>query len=80
MAWVVKVNGGFERPKDTSLDALQYAVGGYVEKITLLNGMDGFVNEDGKSLGLQPNAKASTLYGRDIIVGNMVMAEPGEVK
>ena len=79
MAWVYKVNGEVEKLPDTKLETLQYAVGGWVEHIKLLDGRDGWVNEDGRRLGLEFNPEATLLAGQSI-VGYMVVTEPGEVE
>jgi hypothetical protein len=79
MAYVYKVNGTVEKLADTDIGTLQYHVGGWVEHIKLLDGRDGWINEDGLRLGLEFNAEASLLAGRSI-VGYMVVSEVGEVK
>lgn len=67
---VVKIEPG-EHPETsylgTSLDALQNAVGGYIELLTLGDGCHILCNEEGKLRGLEPNR----IYGNDIIVGTM---------
>jgi len=79
MAWLYKVSGEVEKLSDTKLETLQYAVGGWVEHIKLIDGRDGWVNEDGRRLGLEFNAEATLLAGQNI-VGYMVVTEPGEVE
>lgn len=65
----------FELPDDdrAQLDALQTAVGGYVEVVPCDGGAL-FVNEDGLSLKLPPNSFASFLAGR-MIVGDVVFCD-----
>ena len=47
------------------LSALQSAVGGYIEAITLMDGVVMLVNEEGKLRNMEPNFR----YKDDVIVG-----------
>lgn len=57
-----------------SLEAAQKAVGGPVEMVTLRDGRQVLVNEEGLWLGLPVNYEASALCGR-VIVGNALVLE-----
>lgn len=46
---------------DNTLQALWDTIGGYVERVVLVDGADMFVNEDGLRLGLPPNPLADAL-------------------
>ena len=50
-----------------SLEEAQKLVGGYVELIKLPDGSQLFVDEDGRSKGLDLNPLATALYGQRII-------------
>jgi hypothetical protein len=64
---------GFERQMtDTSLEAMQTAVGGYIEPVRLGDGRIMYVNEEGRLVGLPANEKATQLAGQ-LIVGNAVI-------
>jgi hypothetical protein len=61
-----------------SLSVLQSAVGGYVELVGLADGLDLWVNEEGKNLGLDHNPHAQKVWerffpvGSDYLVGDVV--------
>jgi len=72
LAWVGR--------KGPTLDALQKAVGGYIEPVPVRfegRARQGYVNEDGISLGLQPNPHAVKYdaYGR-LLLGNLAIWVP----
>lgn len=68
---VLKVNGETERqPGPMGLEALQAAVGGWIEPLTCEGGTM-FVNEEGLIQTLEENPWASALAGRRI-VGDVV--------
>ena len=46
---------------DSTLQALWDTIGGYVERVVLVDGADMFVNEDGLRLQLAPNPLADAL-------------------
>lgn len=53
---------------DNNLKTLQETVGGYIETVTLENGLLLICNEDGKLQGLPPNIR----IGGDVIVGTVI--------
>jgi len=69
-----------------SLEELQAAVGGYIELLSLPDGRDMYLNEDGKAKGLPYNAKATALgraagiSDRDWVVGPVIVLDPSEVR
>lgn len=66
-------------PRDNTLKAFQEAVGGWVECVALpRQGVDMWLNEEGKLIGLPMNATATRLweseYGRtDVMMGDVVI-------
>lgn len=59
-----------------SLKQLQSGVGGYIELVTMRGSMsrfDGFCNDEGKLQGLPVNGVISSLYGRDLVCGDVVI-------
>lgn len=83
MATVIKADGTEQQitiPTDEGqLSALQHEVGGYIEHHVTPDGKDMFMNEDGRRLVLQVNAKATALMGY-MVLGNVVVSEPGEIE
>lgn len=86
---VIEPSGTVREADLEDYDALNEAVGGYIELLHLGHGkarQDAFVNEDGKSLNLLWNAKATGLCRamgtgldpQDGIVGNMVICGPAD--
>lgn len=81
--WIitVKTNGvAFRTPFNpkTGLEQLQNAVAGYIELVSLsdpISRYDGFCNDEGKVIGLPANEVISTIYGRDIIYGDVVICK-----
>lgn len=70
-----------ENGTDFKLKELQEFVGGYIEVVPLGNGKIMVVNEEGRLLNLPPNWAVTTRYGlSDLIVGNALVCEDGEVK
>lgn len=66
------------KPGDRELNE---AVGGYFETVELSSGQIGWINEEGKILGLPNNPRAtalSRLYVGDNIVGPMVITGPSD--
>lgn len=68
--------------EDDELAALQRAVDGYIEMVTLSGAVDMYVNEEGKTKDLPINRFATTLYwyanpnaaaAGDFIVGDVVL-------
>lgn len=69
---------------DFSLKELQGIVGGYIETLTLKDGKLMVVNEEGKLQRLAVNSRATQIANEngyaDIIVGNVLVCEAGEIK
>lgn len=83
MALLLKAEGDTEimisGNKDyIKLDQLQKAVGGYIEQITLGEGLL-FVNEEGRLKNLPHNPNASLMARRDI-VGDAVFCLENEIE
>jgi hypothetical protein len=75
-AKVIGVDGsdrGFQTDNKLTLEELQELVGGYIQVVNCWNGVEMIVNEDGLSLGLPINAKASKIYGHGTVVGAVVL-------
>jgi len=62
-----------------TLDLMHNIVGGYIEMIPLPEDEFIICNEDGTRLGLPINKKASDLYKKDIIVGDVIIAKKNEI-
>ena len=79
---ILKTDGTVEEYKTEklSLDALQFNVGGFIERLARpeLFGIettgDVYVNEDGKSLNLPVNPHVNTTEF-DVLVGNILIEE-----
>ena len=69
MTTVTVLNG--EPP---TLERAQAIVGGYVELVTLADGSQLLINEEGRLKGLELNPTASALYG-GLIVGNVLLLQ-----
>lgn len=89
MALIIKTNGNTEPVEipedlDKQVDFLQRAVGGHFEAVFLSNNKIMIINEDGKGLRLPPNLQATmmadTISPYDHIVGDVVVAEKGEIQ
>jgi hypothetical protein len=77
---VAPVNGS-----DFQLPELQRFVGGYIERVSLRNGDEMWLNEEGKLMGLPVNWDATDLFQRthgpiDVIVGDVLVCPPGMTK
>lgn len=81
MAEIIKVDGTRVPLTDTSLEALQAAVGGYIEIVKVGKGKLLVMDEEGKMKGKPVNDTASKLYGyqHDHIVGDVVIATDAEI-
>lgn len=81
MAYIIRTDGTIEHiGKQPKLEALQKAVGGYIEYVPC-DGPLGFMycNEEGKLMGLPPNPKATRMIDfHDIIAGDVVVMELGD--
>ena len=88
MGQFIKTNGEVQEVtpqngKHFSLEELQGFVEGYIE-IVSIGEKHMVVNEEGKLNGLEINARATFIFSqhyrhRDVIVGNVLLAEPGEI-
>ncbi len=89
MGTVIKVDGQTEEFSPTngeafSLAELQGVVGGHIEVIPLDKGRVMVLNEEGKLDGLPLNPAATLraygpIFSGDVIVGDVLIAEPGEM-
>lgn len=83
MATVIKTDGseealvGEKAGQVLSLDQMQTAVGGCVEKVVIGSRLM-LVDEDGKIKGKTINETASYMVGQ-VVVGDVVVAEPWEL-
>ncbi len=72
--------------KAFDLDELQQMVGGYIEVIGLPDGKSLVINEEGKLTGLPMNVNATRVFeavfgaGSDVIVGDAVLVEKGQIE
>lgn len=67
---LVSVRGEIRRAAvKNELKALQEAVGGYIEAVTLAEGVVLICNEEGKLLNLEPNTHFYTINGEFLPVG-----------
>lgn len=91
MATIYKTNGecSTATPKNGiafSLKELQSIVGGYIELIDLYNGDLMVINEEGKLIGLDINAKATLIFSKsfpmafDVIVGDALVCNKSQIK
>lgn len=63
---------------ENRLEALQYAVGGYIETIRLGHGGVMIMDEEGRLKGLARNQIASLVAGMDIVGPALIVGEDGE--
>lgn len=67
---LVPVRGKIRRVTiKNELKALQEAVGGYIETLTLAEGVVLICNEEGKLLNMEPNTHFYTINGEFLLVG-----------
>jgi hypothetical protein len=81
--YLLKTDGTTEEIKDTSLEGMQNAVGGWIEIVQTIDGKEMVVNEEGKMKNLPHNQKATKMakiHPNDYIVGDVIIAEKGEIK
>lgn len=88
MAVVITTTGVKKYKGDMTLEDMQAAVGGFIERVGVHVTIDGvlykhlIVNEEGKLDGLPVNVKATEIVNfigiADIIVGDAIFMEPGE--
>lgn len=81
MATIITADQATTEVVAPSFEAIQKAVGGYVELVSIPSDPDRVlaVNEDGGPFGLPSNKKASELAGRRI-VGTVVVCDRSEIK
>lgn len=78
---ILRVDGTTEEMTDNSLEAMQKAVGGYIEEIGTKDGRIMIINEEGKLENLPFNKFATdiaNIYDDDYIVGNVIIADEDE--
>lgn len=68
-----------------SLETMQKIVGGWIECVPFPDGKTLVCNEEGKVHGLPVNERATAIWNSyfgdtDVIVGNVIIAEPGELQ
>lgn len=88
MAKIIKTDGTEEILNDLSLESMQKAVGGYIEVVSFPQSKFLFVcDEEGKLKGYPFNAKATELAHSamalspdDVLVGDVIVAQKGELK
>jgi hypothetical protein len=93
MAKIIRVDGSEEDLKVTNkrtgldLKTMQTAVGGYIEMVYLPGGRLFVCDEEGKLKGKPVNVRATKMWGEiigtatlDTLVGDVILAERGEVK
>lgn len=80
MAYLLKVDGTIEQMGwNPSLEAIQKAVGGYIELTPTGNLGYMYGNEEGKLLGLSVNKAATSMIAfDDVVVGDVVVMEISE--
>jgi Domain of unknown function (DUF3846) len=69
--------------KKFTLEELQGFVGGYIELLWTVDNQRMYVNEDGKSMGLEVNRAATDLLApkyQDRVVGNALICGRNEVQ
>lgn len=67
---MVPVRGEIRRVEvKNELKALQETVGGYIETLTLAEGVVLICNEEGKLLNMEPNTHFYTINGEFLLVG-----------
>lgn len=72
---LIKTTGEMQEVEyEDTLETLQGYVDGYIEYVTIDDGIDMIINEEGKINGLEPNWVATLLYGQfDVIVGDALV-------
>jgi len=83
--YILKVDGSTEEMTDTSLEAKQKAVGGYIQILPTNDGGNIIVDEEGKYKMKEVNEKANELVTEiglsplDMIVGDVIIVKAGEL-
>ena len=86
MAEIIRVDGTREKVnKELTLEFMQDVVGGWIEIVTFENGNMLVCNEEGKIYGLPENILGTKIWEMyngptDRIMGDIIMADPGEIK
>jgi hypothetical protein len=81
--YLLKTDGTTEDFNDNSLEGMQKAVGGWIEIVPTHDGKDMVINEEGKFKHLPLNEKATEMariFPNDYIVGDVIIAEKGEIE
>lgn len=81
--YILKTDGTTEAFNDNSLEGMQRVVGGWIEIVPTHDGKDMVINEEGKLKDLPLNEKATEMariFAEDYIVGDVIIAEKGEIK
>lgn len=84
MAVVLRADGTETTLDDLSLASMQAAVGGYIERVRLSDNREMWVNEDGISMQLPFNLRATQLRNALAyvdhmpILGDVIIVAPGE--
>ena len=69
----VAVDGGVDVAVVNGLEDMQKLVGGMIEPVPVADGVEVFVNEEGKICGMEKNEKADFIFrrlGGDLFVGD----------
>jgi hypothetical protein len=80
---ILKADGTIEEFNDNSLEGMQKAVGGYIEIVTTHDDKVMVIDEEGKFKDKPRNDKATSmvsLWPGDYIVGDVIIAEQGEIE
>lgn len=93
MAYIIRTNGEVEtvypeNGTDFSLEEMKKVVGGWIETVRLKKKKFMVVNEEGKLMGLDYNASATSLFqseslypaGSDYIVGDVLVCDYNQIK
>ena len=83
MAQLIRVDGSEETIDSVgglSLEKAQELIGGYVQALPSTDGRLILCDEEGRIKGKEVNHRASAFYGRDIVVGDVVMVIRSEFK
>ena len=72
---LIKTTGEMEVVEyENKLEVLQDYVGGLIDYVTIEDGIDMIINDEGKILGMEPNWVATFLWGQpDMIVGDVLV-------
>lgn len=86
-AILIPVEGPPVLTAEETLEDIQRIVGGYVEALSLADDLTGWINDDGKAMGLPRNARATGFYEAlgvgvpgDFIAGPMLLTGPANAE